>query len=241
MERHTFLQELDDRGVLERGRRAEWDGPRRGWVVDAAYLNRTPAPIGFLRRLWGARPKPGLRVRLPFDEEGRDTLGLFEANLPELEPGAVPSDGARVVRGTVSSVSRTEGFVLQDFWLEEPRFFRILQMEDFVVTDEEGEPVVVSAGLAPLVVARPRPATLGDYVEPVSGLSMPSLPADSRGWSLSVEVGAAVEVLGVARPIETSERRVLFEDWAPAYRQAPRRLERVIGDEDGTRLVIGVP
>lgn len=241
VERHTFVQELDVRGLAERGRRAEWDGPRRGWVVDAAYLARSPT--SFFAR-WFGRSKELVSVRPPFDEHGHDTLGLFATEALPLEHGDRQSDGVRVVRGKVSSPGRVEGAVLSDFWVSEPEFFRLTVLEDFVVTDESGTPIIVSCGLAPLVVARPWRSTLGEYLARngpfAEDLAIPQLPEETEGWALSLELDAEVEVLGVARSIDTSARRTVFEESA-AYRSGPRRPGLVIGDEDGTRLVLGVP
>lgn len=244
MERHTFVQELDGRGLRERGRRAEWDGLREGWVVDAAYLVRSrSSPVA----RWFRRqpPREVLSVRLPFDEDGHDTLGLFATEAVPLEHGDRQSDGVRVVRGKVSSPGRAQGAILSDFWSSEPSFFRLTVLEDFVVTDESGAPVIVSCGLAPLVVARPWRSTLGEYLERsgpfAAAVPLPSLPQRSEGFALSLELGDEVEVLGVARSITSSSRRTVFEEWAPAYRSAPRPPALVIGDEDGTRLVLGIP
>lgn len=242
MERHTFVQELDARGLSERGRRAEWEGPRRGWVVDAAYLARSTTSL--FARWFLHRPKEVLSVRLPFDEQGHDTLGLFATEALPLEHGDRQSDGVRVVRGKVSSPGRAEGAILSDFWASEPSFLRLTVLEDFVVTDESGTPIIVSCGLAPLVVARPWQITLAEYLARsgpfAEDLPLPELPEDTRGWAISLELDAEVEVLGVARTISTSTRRMVFEESA-AYRSAPRPPTLVIGDEDGTRLVIGIP
>jgi hypothetical protein len=42
----------------------------------------------------------------------------------------------------------------------------------------------------------------------------------------------------VPRPLEASERRVVIEEWASDYRRTSSRPSRVIGDEDGTRLLV---
>lgn len=245
MERHTFVQELDGRGIRERGRRAEWDGPRHGWVVDATYLVRRPSAVSWLSRLCRVETREHVAVRLPFDETGCDTLGLFATEVPALEQGDQRDDGVRVVRGKVSSPGRAQGAILSDFWLEQPRFFRVTQLEDFVVTDGSGEPVIVSCGLAPLVVARPWRSSVEEHLRMngpfASDIPLPSLPECAEGYALSLELGDEVEVLGVARRLESSSRRMVFDEWAPAYRAAPRRPSLVIGDEDGTRLVIGIP
>jgi len=213
--------------------------------VDAVYLRRSKPQLSWLARLFGARSAPELQVRLPFDEHGDDTLGLFGAEVLALEAGDRQSDGIRVVRGKVSSPDRSEGEVFSDFWLLEPSFLRIAQLEDFVVLDESETPVVVSCGLAPLLVSRPVRAQLGEYLASrtslAEGLEVPALPADVEGYVLSLSIGDEVEVMGVARTIESSARRGVLEEWAPAYRAAPRPPTLVIGDEDGTRLVIGVP
>jgi hypothetical protein len=243
VERHTFVQELDGRGLRECGRRAEWDGPRQGWVVDAVYLQRSHPSL--FDRWFRRQPREVLSVRLPFDEAGHDTLGLFATQALPLEHGDRQSDGVRVVRGRVSSPGRAQGAILSDFWSSEPSFLRLTGLEDFVVTDESGTPVIVSCGLAPLVVARPWRSTLEEYLARsgpfADDVPLPSLPENTAGFALSLELGDEVEVLGVARSIASSSRRMVFEEWTPAYRSAPRPPTLVIGDEDGTRLVLGIP
>lgn len=246
VERHTFVQELDGRGLRERGRRAEWDGPRKGWVVDAVYLERSRSHSSLFARWFQREPAPEiLSVRLPFDEAGHDTLGLFATETLPLEHGDRQSDGVRVVRGKVSSPGRERGAILSDFWSSDPGLLRVTVLEDFVVTDESATPVIVSCGLAPLVVARPRRSTLEEYLAQsgpfAEDVPLPSLPEGTAGFALSLELGDEVEVLGVARSIASSSRRMVFEQWSPAYRSAPRPPSLVIGDEDGTRLVLGIP
>jgi hypothetical protein len=211
--------------------------------MEASYLQRSPT--SFFSRWFRRSPAELVSVQLPFDEAGHDTLGLFATEVPALEHGDRRSDGVRVVRGKVSSPGREQGPILSDFWTNEPCFFRLTVLEDFVVTDAGGTPVIVSCGLAPLVVARPWRATLREYVARsgpfAADVALPQLPETTVGFALSLELDDEVEVLGVARTIDSSSRRMVFEEWAPAYRAAPRAPSLVIGDEDGTRLVIGVP
>jgi hypothetical protein len=232
--RHAFVQTLDADRLLEVGLRADAESASRGWVVDAAYLGWSATqrfPWRIFAPLFGV--KPARRVHLPFTEDGEDALGLFQS---------APGDGVVCVSGQVESVGEDRR-VLDDLWVAEP-FCRIVEMNDFVVIDATGEPVVVSCGLAPLVVGKPEPGHFGARVDLLGRRTLPMLPhdvpADAEMLALSVRAGMRVEVFGVVRAIETSVRRDALESAVAAYRGRAQRPLSVIGDEDGTRLVMRV-
>lgn len=232
--RHAFVQTLDADRLLEVGLRADAESASRGWVVDAAYLGWSATqrfPWRLFAPLFGV--KPARRVHLPFTEDGDDALGLFET---------APGDGIVCVSGEVESVA-ADPRVLDDLWVAEP-FCRIVEMNDFVVIDATGEPVVVSCGLAPLVVGKPEPGHFGARVDALDRRTLPIVPHDvppeAETLALSVSAGMRVEVLGVVRALETSIRREALEPAGAAYRGRAQRPLSVIGDEDGTRLVLRV-
>jgi hypothetical protein len=232
--RHAFVQTLDGDRLLEHGLRSDAGEPRRGWVVDAAYLGWSASqrlPWRLFAPLFGI--EPARRVRLPFTETGDDALGLLSGPLAE--------GNARVV-GKVEALGPRSS-VLDDVWLIEP-FCRVVELDDFVVIPEPGEPVVISCGLAPLLIAPPARRDLAVHRETLSsrtlGMLPKSLPLEGELLSLSVRAGMRIEVVGVARELSASVRRAALEPATSAYRARAERSLAMIGDEDGTRLVLRV-
>jgi len=99
----------------------------------------------------------------------------------------------------------------------------------------------VSCGLAPLIIARPRRLLVAEHqAEWTSVLHSlhPHPETYAQGWNVSLREGDEVEVLGVVRPLRESQRSFAIEEGS--YRSIPTRPTQVIGDEDGTRLVMRV-
>lgn len=203
-----------------------------GFVVKSAYFPRKQNEK--LRGSWWQRwlGRVGLRSylgwQLPFDDDGRDCLGLMRAG-----------EGQRVV-GTLHSNEQTT--LVWDAWANDPSPWRVAKACDFTVAPDEGPPVIISLGLAPIVIA-PRRVELNSSV--IDGLSvrhrrmLPAhlgLPRYAHNQVSVVELrtGDRVEVIGVARPIQQSARRLD----RVGYRDAARAPHEVIGDEDGTRVVL---
>jgi hypothetical protein len=94
-------------------------------------------------------------------------------------------------------------------------------------------------------VARPIRRTVREHLERLQPqtrrLLPPGLASEALGWVVRVDAGARVELRGVARPIGESQHHAELEAWTRVgYRDARRVLDRVLGDEDGTRLVLRV-
>lgn len=241
MTRHGFVQTLEGDRVLERGVRTDWTSPSMGYVLEAPYLGHRSAARGFFARLFSARTRPCLLP--PFGEDGGDVLRLFSENVAALAPGDRPEGGVRALGGEARLPGHEGGLLLEDFWLTEDRPFRVVELSDFVVAADEQ--VVVWCTLAPLVVARPIRRSVREHLErldPRTRRLVPqNLDADALGWVVRVEAGARVELRGVPRAIEQSQDHAELEAWTRVgYRDARRVPLRVIGDEDGTRLVMRV-
>ena len=165
---------------------------------------------------------------MPFDSEGADALGLTTK----------PAEGIRRVLGTLRS-SDTDVLV-QDAWANDPYPWRAATACDFLIAPESGPSVIVSLGLAPIVIAPPRSASLESIVgamDPRQRRLLPPRLASAREKAemavVELRVGDVVEVIGVSRPIQQSSRRLD----RVGYRDAARPCD-VIGDEDGTRVVL---
>ncbi|MBI2898290.1 MAG: hypothetical protein HYY06_32370 [Deltaproteobacteria bacterium] len=239
--RHGFFQRIHGGRLTEVHRRAG-EQAAEGRIEEAAYFDP-----GRPARLFGWLPfvsRGGARLRWPFDERGRDVLGLFAEPPPELGDGAGAATGIRRIAGRARPLSASgvasELILVDDTWVAP--FWRVAEGVDFVVDREGQGAVVVSFGLAPLVVAVPERVALSDQIARLDPYTRRLLPAgaDISGHGSRVRVlpGDAVEVWGVCRDL--SESRRTFDLGGPAdYRTAPRPA-RVIGDEDGTRLIIRV-
>ncbi|MFO0762644.1 MAG: hypothetical protein U0359_39760 [Byssovorax sp.] len=241
MTRHGFVQILEGERVLERGARADWASPSMGHVLEAPYLGRRSTARGLFARLFSRRTVPCLLP--PFGDDGEDVLRLFSKDVPPLGPGDRPEDGVRALDGEATLPGREGEVVLEDFWLTEDRPFRVVELSDFVVA--AGDQVIVWCTLAPLVVARPARRSVREHLDrldPRTRRLVPqNLAADAMGWVVRVEAGARVEVRGVPRPIEQSQHHAELEAWTRGGSRDARRVPaRVIGDEDGTRLVMRV-
>lgn len=234
MARHAFVQTLDGDRVLERSWRADASDAASGWVLDAAYLSWSAsgrAPWRWLAPLFGVTPTR--RILPPFGDGGDDALGLLE--------GEPTGDVVRVV-GEVTALGSSTA-VLDDLWLSDP-FLRVVELDDFAVIDDQGEPTLVSCGLAPLFIARPASVDFGAFRERLGARTRSLLPESLAGGAearaLSLAPGMRIEVRGVTRPLHASIRRHALEPASFAYRSRATRPLSVIGDEDGTRLVIRV-
>ena len=171
-----------------------------------------------------------LRWQLPFDVEGVDSLQLT-ARIP---------DGCERLVGRISAAD-SSGALVRDAWSNEPAPWRVSEACDFILVpdDDRGQRIVVSLGLAPIVIARPRVEPSDAVIESLHPRHVRLLPAwladATEGTSSLVELcaGDRVEVIGVSRPIEESGRRLA----RVGYRDAAQP-RKVIGDEDGTRVVL---
>lgn len=242
MRRHAFVQSLERERLVERSLRDEWPAPRHGYVLDAPYLRS--GPQGSLRslvaRFFGERPRTVWTA--PFTDSGSDALGYFTDAAAELSPDDQAEDGVREVRGRVLASGSGARGVLTDLWLGDPPLARVVEMEDFVVVGPDERPVVVTCGLAPIVIAAPCEISREHHLETLEPRTL-RLAANlgagvARARLLTLAAGDEVVVRGVPRPLEASERRVVIEEWASDYRRTSSRPSRVIGDEDGTRLLV---
>lgn len=227
--------------MLERGARTEWSSPTTGYVLEAPYLGRGSPARGFFSRLFSWRREPCLL--LPFDEDGGDALRLFSEGIPALIPGDRSEEGVRALSGEAALPGNQSGLLIEDFWLTEGTPFRVVELSDFVVAAEEQ--VVVWCTLAPLVVTQPARRSVREHLQRLEPqtrkLLPPNLDKDALGWVVRVEAGSRVEVRGVVRPIGSSQHHIELQDWTRGgYRDARRVPNSVIGDEDGTRLVLRV-
>ena len=233
MERHVYVQEWSGHRVRERHRRAEMPRAREGWIRSAPYLPEK-VRTSFWARLFGAAPHRW-RWRRPFDVEGRDVLRLGDDPVPgavrvmgelrPLDPNAPPGPQA----------------LFEDFWCDAPRPWRVVRGVDALLApDDGGAPLVVSCGLAPLIVA---PPVVRRAESVLLGLAAPDLrllpegvQRAAEGAFVTVRAGARAEVIGLQKPLAESARHFPLG----GYREAAARPRRVIGDEDGVRLVIRV-
>jgi hypothetical protein len=127
---------------------------------------------------------------------------------------------------------------LRDLWLDDLRF---VEMDDFAVVGDDGV-MIVACGMAPLVIGAPTPCEVEAWLEAsqprMRQVAPPSTDADRVGASLHLEVDDVVEVRGVSRALSTTARTIQFVGWQGDYRTAPPIPDRLLGDEEGTRLVI---
>lgn len=234
MEPHAFFQQLLDDGLEERHCRGDARAVGTGVVEQAVYLERWSS--FWSRWLPWRAAESALRVKAPFDAHGRDVLGLMATPLQPAEGG----EGMARYTGLVRSIDGSKGEVFRDLWVQEPTFWRLCQGVDFVL-DRAGEsPVLVSFGLAPLVVSLPVRVQVREELRRFADRTLtlkPSHLAGEAGALVTLSVGDEVEVRGVSKGLERSRRVFDASGWQSAYRGEPGPIH-VIGDEDGTRLVI---
>jgi hypothetical protein len=242
--RHGFVQVPVGRQIEERHLRAEDTTYRVGKIEQAAYVDVREA--SWLARL-GARlarrpARTTARLLRPFDEDGRDALSLLASPPPELGPEEDRGEEPRRVAGRVSRLGGTSPVVVEDAWFgRDERTWRVTEGVDFVIERGRGDAVVVSFGLAPLVVARAEPTPLLPHLDTLTPETRRLVPSDlvapGAGARIRISVGDEVEVWGVCRGLSDSRRVFDFAGRSMDYRTAPKPA-RVVGDEDGTRLVI---
>lgn len=221
---HVFVQHLDGKRVRE----LHWrdDAPRHGegFVVDSAYFPR--AAHSFWGRMLGRKSAP--TWALPFDERGSDVLELCRR----------PAAGSVRIVGRARAGDRGVGTLVRDAWANEPIPWRASTAFDFLVAPEEGPPVIVSLGLSPILIAPPREESHEQVIGNMDARHRSLLPNRARSGTASVvelHTGDLVEVIGVSRPIQKSARRLE----RVGYRDAAPPCD-VIGDEDGTRVVLRI-
>lgn len=228
---HAFVQELEDGKVIDRAWRVEQEHASIGHVMEAPYFTGGTSDAGWwdavVRFVTRASDVPrGLRFNLPFDDQGTDVLGLCAAGVA----------GVTIARGRVVPLLRGTSPVLRDLWLDD---VRLTEMHDFAVVGDDGT-VIVACGMAPLLIGAPAPCELAEWLASAHERMRELAPrsADLSGASLRLEDGDLVEVRGIPRPLSTSARTINLSGWEAGYREAPPIPDRLIGDEDGTRLVI---
>ena len=219
---HVFVQHLDGKRVRELHWRDDELSHGVGFVVRSDYF--PVAERGLWAWLTGRPSEP--RWQLPFDEAGADSLRLT-TRIPE---------GCRRITGRISAAA-TETLV-RDAWSNDPAPWRVSEACDFIVAPEVGPAMVVSLGLAPIVIAPPRLEQCGDVIASLAPRHLRLLPKwlePASGTSSRVELraGDLVEVIGVSRPVRESSRRLD----RVGYRDGPQPRD-VIGDDDGTRVVL---
>jgi len=239
MRPHGFVQFVEKNRLYEEGLRSEAEQVSRGEILEAAYLERA-RPRGLFRRIFGL-PGETLGLRLPFDEEGADTLGLWSAE-PLVSETDAPGESVRRAVGRACPLGGGDGPILRDLWVPE-RSLRVCEGYDFLLETGRGPPVVISYGLAPLVIARPRRCAmleeLGRLHARTARLAGRHGPVGGKGWAVELMEGDRLEVLGVPRPRRLSARLGALERGGDPFR-GYRPPDLVIGDEDGTRLVLKV-
>ena len=234
------------RRIEERHQRAEDGTYAIGTIEQAAYVGVAGGWLAHLNRLLTRRPEQFEAVlRRPFDAEGRDVISLLAAPPPTLGPAEERGDEARRVVGRVSRLAGGPAVVVEDAWFgAEEGTWRVTEGVDFVVDRGPGDAIVVSFGLAPLVIGKPEPVDLAAHLPTLTSETRRFVPAylatGGTGERLRVTVGDTVEVWGVCRGLSESRRAFDLGGRSGDYRTAPRPA-RVIGDEDGTRLVIVLP
>jgi hypothetical protein len=236
---HVFVQRLGADGrLLEVGQRADAAIQTSGHVLEAPYLEPVPGLLGRLARgLSGEGFDAEPRLRFPFTAEGGDALGYFD--------GPAPADASILRLGGVIHGGSVRGPVVRDLWITGSPPVRACEMVDFAVIDPQGTCFVVSCGLAPIVIGRPRPietvSAVVDLHPRTRQLMREVGPPHGDGRLVEVRSGDTVEVLGLARPLGETARRIDLERLRSPYRdREPPRPGHLIGDEDGTRVVLRV-
>lgn len=239
--RHAFVQQVTGAVVEERHQRAEESTSRTGHVQAAAFVRvaRAGAWARLRARLAGSGSPARAELLRPFDAAGGDPLALLAAPPPDLARDEERVDSPRRVVGRVAPLAGGGSVVVDDAWFGQGAdTWRVTEGVDFVLEAEEGDVVIVSFGLAPLVVSEPRPADVLDHLDSLLPTTRRLVPAHRArpgpGDRLTVAVGDEIEVWGMCRGFSQSGR---VHARTVDYRSAPRP-PRVVGDEDGTRLVI---
>ena len=217
--------------LIEWDLRAEWEDAERGEVLAAAYLYRP----SFLSRWFLGRPE--LSLRPPFGPEGQDALGLWRSP---------PGVGIEHVIGQAGHLLGNSDFLFIDLWVDHRRPWRLSQGYDFALAADPGDlprrQVVVSCGLAPLILARPIRCRVEEVLEALDPRVRSFLPDDlhgNEGWVVRIQPGDRVEALGVPRPMSQSARFNILAQQGDPYRGLVLP-EVVVGDEDGLRLMLRV-
>jgi hypothetical protein len=230
---HAFVQEAQKGRVVDRAWRVEQPQPSTGHVLEAPYFGGEPlaATSGWWSALVRALTRASKRMRatkfnLPFDDQGNDVLELCAGDVA----------GVTITRGEIVRLRSGNNLVLRDLWFDD---VRLVEMDDFAVVGDDGV-VIVACGMAPLVVTVPSPCEMADWLASSSSRLRELAPpaADRVGASLRLEAGDSVEVRGIARALSSTARTIDLSSWHADYRTAPPIPDRLIGDEEGMRLVI---
>jgi hypothetical protein len=239
---HSFVMRLQSPRAEERCQRNDDKTGACRLIEQAAYLRNDEA--GWLRRLRalvrGTALQEGWQLFPPFDARGADTASLLADRPPLLDDADAGSSAVRRIAGRVLLLGSSQPCVLDDVWAGEPCSWRITEGFDFAVAREGGRPVIVSFAMAPLVIARPETVLMADVLrrlDPQTRVMVSSACPDGPARRVVVCEGDEVEVRGVARGLDRSARAFDLAAWESSYRTAPKPA-LVLGDEDGTRLVI---
>lgn len=236
MPRTLHWMTLEGARVVERrARRDFWETV--GYVEDAPYLRRD-AP-GFWESLLGTPPK--LALAPPFDAQGRDVLRVFDDTAAMLDGDDAPPQVVRRARGRVACLSPREpgdDVVLRDLWL---RHARVIDAIHFALEVPGAPPVAIAFAQSPLVIGKPAEAWLSQCLEGPGIPTLPSragLPSEGSGPSITIREGDEIEVLGLTWDPERCDRRFDVAGRTASYREVQSRIELVLGDAPGLRMVI---
>jgi hypothetical protein len=261
--RHVYVQRVEGERLVEHDLRAEDEVRTTGQVVRAAYLEERgifARVAGFLR---GEELGTTLTLAPPFDAQGEDALGLFaEAETAGvLEPHGAQKGEVRRARGKIVALGPEvppDGVVLRALWLERAPALHACEAYDFAVVAADAPTLVLSFGLAPLVVARPEASTAGAFLEAVGPRARDFLAtlgvsererAGEEGQLVTLTVGQTVEVLCVVREEVRDARELVLggirrtlppEAWPVVgpYRDSAAIRAVIAGDAPGTRAVL---
>ena len=214
-------------------------------VLNAPYLVRSNVSFwAKLRRLLGQRSalRPAVALRPPVDGLGNDCLGLR----PSLPSALLRNEGHASplweVEGRARALTTVGDTLLSDLWVLEPETWRVSEGVDFRVETDSGESVLVTYERAPLIIAQPRLVHARHHIpsfHPETQKLIPSSARTGQAWAVTVREGDRVHIVGVCRQANASQRQYDPRAWDDGYRAGPR-TQRVIRDDDDTRLVISV-
>lgn len=257
--RHVFIQYASGHRLVVRDWRGDAESATGGTVEQASYLRDAaggdgPSGTGWWDRFvrwWRSGPEggigvPTLRFALPFDANGRDTLGLVDPATGTLDGADDPLGSVRRVEGkVVCLLPRQPGdeVVMRDAWIEQPPVWRMVDGIDFAVQPTEGPPVAVCCAMAPLLIAAPTTRTVREHLGEDARLREVTAGVrhardDAQATCVEIREGDRVEALGVVCEPRASVRRFDVVGRSAPYRGDARLISLIIGDEPGTRLVL---
>jgi hypothetical protein len=259
---NAYVQLVDGDRLIERDLRAEAEAATYGQVLEASYLEHRGILARALGFLLGDARSAALTLAPPFDAEGRDLHGLFDAaaEVPALEPRGAAIHQVRRARGRIVALDPeppADGVVLRSFWLRDAPALHACQAFDFAILPDAGPPLVLSLGMAPLVVAPPVLLRMDAFLARVDARTRRLLdivhvkrPPDEEGALVELAQGHVVEVLCVVREAIDDARSFLLGgalralpidlsggDGGP-YRASTDAHAILAGDAPGMRAVL---